>query len=304
MPVIPKHLPSPVVFGPSFPDFTMVTKGGRQSFSSRTNLNLFLTASDFTEDGTYTMARLLRATSTPEECWRLIFQHVYFQGDDPVDWEMGEEPDWEQSEAFTRLLGFSGSRKEQHFFRQWSHVQFSRGLLSAYNNYAETIQDTTLRLNDFNEETWGFVDVVFDFPALIPETWLNYVGPEKTEEDERHLSENPSRVDFVMFAEGRKCVIEIDGPSHYADFNEATGTYSVNEERYAKNLAIERSLRRQGWEIYRFANVEVNRSFEADFVRLIASAQLPGLVCSTHPWRSPFPSASSEEVKSALELPF
>ena len=131
--------------------------------------------------------------------------------------------------------------------------------------------------------TFGLIDLVFDFPALIPETWLNYVGPDKTEADERHLAENPSRVDFVVFVEGRKYVIEIDGPSHYADFDEQERTYTVSEERYAKNLAIERSLRRQGWEINRFANVEVMRASGDDFVRLLVSAELPGLVWSDDP---------------------
>lgn len=301
---VPSDLPSPVVFGPSFPDFTMTTKNGRQSFQSRTNLNLFLGASDFTAKGTYTMARLLRATSTPEECYRLLFEHVDFWEDEPIDWIMGEEPEWDRSDAFTRLLGFNGSAAERHFFQQWCYVQFSRGLLAAYNEYADTLQDTSLRMTGFNEQTWGFIDVVFHFPALIPQTWLNYVGPEKTAEDEQHLAENPSRVDFVMFAEGRKCVIEVDGPSHYADYDEGARRYSVNEEKYAKNLAIERSLRRQGWEIHRFANVEVTRAYDEEFVRLITSARLPGLACNTMPWRGPYPSVSSEDVKWAVELPF
>jgi hypothetical protein len=32
---------------------------------------------------------------------------------------------------------------------------------------------------------------------VIPETWLNYVGPDKTEADERHLAENPSHTPFA-----------------------------------------------------------------------------------------------------------
>ena len=57
----------------------------------------------------------------------------------------------------------------------------------------------------------------------------------------------------------------------------------MNEERYEKNLANERSLRRQGWEIHRFANVEVMQASGDDFVRLITSAQLPGLKCKVYP---------------------
>jgi hypothetical protein len=112
--------------------------------------------------------------------------------------------------------------------------------------------------------------LVFDFPALIPEVWLNYVGYDKTVEDEVHLRENPQRVDFVLFAEGSKAVIEVDGPSHYADFDEGSRTWTINERLYAKNLAIERSLRRQRWEIYRFANLEVDEAVTNDeFVLLV-----------------------------------
>lgn len=53
--------------------------------------------------------------------------------------------------------------------------------------------------------------------------------------------------------------------------------YIVNEQVYAKNLRIERSLRRQGWGIFRYANVELRNedATGSGFVRLIKSAQLP-----------------------------
>jgi very-short-patch-repair endonuclease len=113
------------------------------------------------------------------------------------------------------------------------------------------------------------------FPALIPEVWLNYLGPQKSADDEIHLSENPSRVDFVMIAEGKKCVIEIDGKSHYADYDEEARRWSVSERRYTRNLRIERSLRNQGWEIFRFSDLEVNACTDAQFPRLVE--HLPGM---------------------------
>jgi len=139
-------------------------------------------------------------------------------------------------------------------------------------------------------------DLVFSFPALVPEVWLNAVGPDRTVEDEKHLGENPQRVDFVMLANGKKCVIEIDGPSgHYADYDEITHTYSVNESLYAKNLKIERSLRRQGWEIHRFANVEVNGVGNDEFTALVG--YLPG--SRANAW-FPVPTVSAESVKAAM----
>ncbi len=99
--------------------------------------------------------------------------------------------------------------------------------------------------------------------------WLNYVGFEKTAEDEKHLAENPQRVDFILLADGRKCVIEIDGPSHYADYNNSARRYEINEHLYPKNLKIERSLRRSGWGVRRFANVEVSGVTPDDFAELV-----------------------------------
>jgi very-short-patch-repair endonuclease len=99
--------------------------------------------------------------------------------------------------------------------------------------------------------------------------WLNVIGSDRTLEDADHLAENPQRVDFALFAEGEKAVVEIDGRSHYAAYDVVTKTYSINEERYAKNLAIERSLRRQGWDIHRFSNLEVERAnSDEQFVHL------------------------------------
>jgi hypothetical protein len=107
-PRIPPNLPYPVVFGPSFPDFTMTTRGGRQVFSSRTNQNLFLNHWDFTDSGTFTMATLLKKTSTWQECWPLVWDHVWIgDGGEFVDWAYFlEEPRWDDSDAFQRLLGF------------------------------------------------------------------------------------------------------------------------------------------------------------------------------------------------------
>jgi hypothetical protein len=44
---------------------------------------------------------------------------------------------------------------------------------------------------------------------------------------------------------------------HYADYDEARRRYEVSERRYTKNLRIERSLRANGWDIFRFSNVEI-----------------------------------------------
>jgi hypothetical protein len=91
------------------------------------------------------------------------------------------------------------------------------------------------------------------FPALIPEVWFNL-------QDVDGWFERPSRVDFVMFAGGKRCVIEIDGPSHYATTTRAAATRSTSE----------------GWEVHRFSNHEVMTTPQDRFRDLLDG--LPGLV--------------------------
>lgn len=301
---LPENLPYPIVFGPSFPDFTMVTKGGRQYFSSRRNQNLYLGDQDFTEGGTFTMARLLKLTATSsEECWPLLWGEVYFHEGEVIDFDgFLPEPNWDESEAFTRLLGYSQTEHEKHFFREWCRSQYRRHLEDAYLAWRDNVE-SSWHDRGFKRFAQDLLDVVFDFPALIPETWLNALGQEKTEADVRHLAENPSRVDFVVFAKSRKYVIEIDGPSHYADWDGEK--YTINQELYAKNLAIERSLRRQGWDIHRFANVEVERASDDDFVRLLHGAQLPGFFEADDIWwpglNPPYRKVTVEALEEALK---
>jgi hypothetical protein len=238
-------------------------ENGRQVVGSRTNDTLNLAPDDFTEKGTYTLGRFLgaecRAKHWRENCTALAVDNSgprkYMKPREANDWlcpslvKLGEACQSDMSKRFFRLWvqsqgGFYFEDAEGQGLSRANRVE--RGLISAYN-----------------------------FPALIPEVWLNYLGPRKTADDESHLEENPSRVDFVIFAEGKKCVIEIDGPSHYADYDEAHRTYVVSEKRYTKNLRIERSLRRQGWEIFRFSNHEVQTTPDENFLSLIGD--LPGV---------------------------
>ncbi len=117
----------------------------------------------------------------------------------------------------------------------------------------------------------------FDFPALIPQVWLNVLPPgNRTLAEEARLEREPQRVDFLMIAEGRRCIIEIDGPSHYADFDSAANAYEVSQERYTLNLRFQRSLQMHGFEVHRFSNLEVEETpVGTDFQDLIK--HLPGM---------------------------
>lgn len=283
-----KDIPEPIVFGPDFPNFKMLMRQGRQVFESRTNRNLLLHPIwDSDGEGTFTLARLLRRLGSWQDCLPLFFEEFWLTEDgELIDWTVwAKTPGWDKCQTLQDLAGYCRSRSQREFFWRYLSSQYRAGLEQAYDEWCAASQDQAsmngtewtspaLRFGD-EDFIWRLADLVFDFPAAIPEVWLNYVGYDKTIEDEAHLAENPQRVDFVILADSRKCVVEIDGPSHYADYEEETRTYTVNEDRYAKNLAIERSLRRHGWEIYRFANVEVDRVTDDDaFVRL--AEHLPG----------------------------
>lgn len=67
----------------------------------------------------------------------------------------------------------------------------------------------------------------------------------------------------MAFHQGERHIIEIDGPSHYANFDETTRTYSIDEGKYAQNLKIARSLQRNGWTLTRIGRSEVRAATEA-----------------------------------------
>lgn len=98
-------------------------------------------------------------------------------------------------------------------------------------------------------------------PALIPQAWLNWIHPVDEERAARTKKE-PFRVDFVIFSQGRKLVIEIDGTSHFSeilDIDNHTGQIreAVSLRKYSEHLKKDRWLRSQGWEVWRFSNEEV-----------------------------------------------
>jgi hypothetical protein len=164
-----------------------------------------------------------------------------------------------------RLMSYCQTEPQRRFFELWCHT-FIYPLREGWNAGADYSPEWSERA----------LDLRYAFPALIPEVWLNYLGPRKSADDELHLAENPSRVDFVMLSGGTKCVIEIDGKSHYADYNQDANRWVPDERRYTRNLKIERSLRRQGWEIHRFSDLEVNACKPDEFWSLVID--LPGVM--------------------------
>jgi hypothetical protein len=109
-------------------------------------------------------------------------------------------------------------------------------------------------------------------PALIPQVWLNYTYDPKRRPTKMSGDANdmPKRVDFLFIRNKKMSVVEIDDPSHYADYDAGKRKYEVNEERYTNNLRVERALRNQGFEIFRLSNFEVMNATESDLIQLIS----------------------------------
>jgi hypothetical protein len=288
----PKNIPSPLPYGPTKPHFQMYMKRGKQVFVSRTNLNLVLTDDDFTDAGTFTMGTFLhslpdcRAVHEQQVCPCLVAAaNQFMSADEDIDpslFSWHPRLDLEACPGIQRLIGFCSTRQQgqgpvaQAIFLE----RYLRALHASVENLPEALteaaqQSSLMSLYSLNR---ALVLRAFHFPALVPEAWLNVVDrDDPTEEDIQHLSENPQRVDFALFARGYKAVIEIDGKTHYGFQKQGTGQWVASEQRYTKNLRIERSLRRQGWGIYRFSNLETRETPTEEYLDMLHSAAIPGI---------------------------
>lgn len=86
-------------------------------------------------------------------------------------------------------------------------------------------------------------------PALVPQVVLNFVLTSDLPEDhpDKHFFDSDvGRVDFFFLDSRGKHIIEIDGPYHHS-----------SEEEYTRVLRRDRTLRRQGYWVHRFSNMEV-----------------------------------------------
>jgi len=101
------------------------------------------------------------------------------------------------------------------------------------------------------------------YPALIPQTWVNWIhyNPHDVERARRVKSE-PFRVDFTMYYDSRKIVIEVDGSSHFSDIldvDTSSGRIVLegSMSKYTEHLRKDRWLRSKGWEVWRFSEQEI-----------------------------------------------
>jgi len=291
--IMPENLPYPLIYGPNFPKISFQTKDGKRRFFSNTNKNLFLESYDFTPLGTFTLGQfLLRlgpwkyrgncylCREKNKFCPLFISKMSYDQQTDfaQVEELVEDVPKWEICISIKDLLQDMQSEAERKWYLGYLDVTYTWcrntydpwvKIAQKWNEYSFSNSGANRRSKLPNFEKRRKFDRVsnlmkkaFVAPAPIPQVWLNYIPPWEIKPGssmEEHIQENPSRVDFLIINKGKLVVVEIDGPTHYGTFNKNLGRWIINEEKCARNLWIERSLRKQGCELHRFSSWEVMR---------------------------------------------
>lgn len=173
------------------------------------------------------------------------------------------------------LTGLTETKYEMHFlmnYLRWalSCVLYYRVFSSnpAFKLIDEAIRDfseaTKLGAKEVGDEGWNFwIRTQFlhqlKIPMLIPQVLINHVSTQRLppeHPDKLFFKENISRADFAMLNRRKKHIIEIDGLSHFKD-----------EAAYVRNLLIDRSLKRNGWTVHRFGNLEIKEeASNIDFI--------------------------------------
>lgn len=279
-------LPPTLIYGSAMPDVRFRSRGGQHVFFCKNNRNLHLTDEDLPH-GTYEAGSLLstccREFCAPERtkagthmpCPAFIASHtVGTENKGLASVEKHPYPKWEECPGVQKLLDMTETPEERFFLL--SYLDDKGGEESDWRDQlVEIWNDSWYRV----EEGWGETSrrAKFDhmlwwtlrFPALIPQVWLNWLHS-ASEEDIKILDEYPSRVDFVGFWNHERHLVEIDGPSHYATYDEKWHQYEVDERAYARNLKIARSLQRDGWKLTRIARVEIRDVQEGEFAEFEA----------------------------------
>lgn len=96
-----------------------------------------------------------------------------------------------------------------------------------------------------------------ELPALLPEVWLHWDHKTIRERGVRALL--GQRMDFLLLTPHQhRIVIEVDGESHYTD-----KARNPSPVVYARNAALDRSMRLRGYEVFRFGGAELSSDAQA-----------------------------------------
>jgi hypothetical protein len=269
--------PPTIIYGHEPPNIRLRWKGGTQTYFCLNNGNLHLTEQQF-DEGTYEagtfFSDLCRKHCMPlrkddrlpcpafvKSCKGIPDKHGALS-----TVEMRAVPAWEKCAGVAQVLSMTQTDEDRFFLLAYLEDKYGDesawrdSLVAKWNENWSAVPNEWGRMSrrsKFDQMLWWTVR----FPALIPQVWLNWLHA-APEDVLGALDDNPSRVDFVAFWQGERHAIEIDGPSHYADYDEASRTYSVNEKAYARNLKIERSLRGEEWVMTRIGRSEVREAME------------------------------------------
>jgi hypothetical protein len=162
-----------------------------------------------------------------------------------------------------KLAGMTETQRERRFYELYFASAFRRAQRGACEAVEKAMVDpfsTGLPADAGSEEwaqsLWRDLMATLTVPALLPQVVLNLVRTADlpSNHPELHFFEgNVGRVDFAFVHEGERHIVEIDLPIRRA-----------TEKGYARSLRADRALRRQGWHVHRFSDLEVKgaRDFE------------------------------------------
>lgn len=272
-------LPPTLIYGSEMPDIRFRSRGGQHVFFCRRNRNLHLADDDLLH-GTYQAGTLLselcrefclpKRKHTHAPCPAFVGSYKVGRDENEglASVELRKVADLAQCAGVAKLLDMTETPEERFLLssyldnQMYREAEWRRSLVALWNKHWTHVTDgwdTKSRRGKFDQALWW----TLRFPALIPQVWLNWLHS-ASEEDLKILDEYPSRVDFVAFWNGERHLIEVDGPSHYASYDERVRRYEVDERAYARNLKIARSLQRDGWNLTRIARIEIRDVLEIE----------------------------------------
>lgn len=123
---------------------------------------------------------------------------------------------------------------------------------SLYRRLTEALASPPERLL-FRSYCQRYADGARDLPALLPQVYLHYDPYTKRELGSSGQELARQRMDFLLLPTNRvRIVIEVDGRQHYAD-----QSGRASPRRYAEMVREDRSIRLDGYEVYRFGGAEL-----------------------------------------------
>ncbi len=160
------------------------------------------------------------------------------------------------------LLDMTETATERKFYEMYFQycLRWSRPREVLERAYRGELVDPVLRVEPGDwtwmwNTHWSLLNLLGQ-PALIPQVVLNLIVTgdlPNDHPDKNFYDSNVGRVDFYFVSRSRKHIVEIDGGYHHR-----------SEEEFTRLLKRDRTLRRQGYVVHRFSNLEVTKATDFD----------------------------------------